>query len=83
MLNKNEGKTYIGTAHNISQGVQDMQATGITGAFAVHSKNSHLLNWSKSKGHCFVPLIVSFIQYKTVYTTDMQMLTTDGNNINE
>jgi len=26
-----------------------VQGTGTTGAFAVHSKNSHLLNWSKSE----------------------------------
>ena len=36
----------------------------------MHNKNSHLLNWTKSEGHRFVPTALSFLQHET----DMQML---------
>ena len=51
-----------------------VQDTGTTGAFAVHSKNSHLLNWGKSESIVCTPYHVFYTMKDSLYNQHMQIL---------
>jgi hypothetical protein len=51
-----------------------VQGTGTTGAFAGHSNNSHLLNWSKSESIVLFPLTCLLYNVNSLYTQHMQIL---------